>query len=247
MIDIRIATTIRDAWYAATHAYLGGKLEVDADELRKELHYQGISYYTLREYLNYYFPASFENEINDTLEILYFPQASALRNNNRITLNLITMSEIKNNVIKIINKSDNPLPKYETEGASGMDLRAYISAEETDGERQFNLMPLERRLVHTGLYVELPKGTELQIRSRSGLARDYGVVVLNAPGTVDSDYRGEICVNLINLSQNVFTVRSGERIAQAVLASYIQAEFEMVKILSETKRADGAHGSTGLS
>lgn len=250
MIDINLATAVRNSWISATRC-LNGEITINTSKLRKELRRHKIGYYRLREYLEFYLSAVHKKDIERTLEIIYFPQSATLRDNDEtIPINLIKVKEMENcKTIRIINKSDNPLPEYKTEGSSGMDLRAYISQDEVDDEfceREFNLIPFERRLVHTGLYVELPKGTELQIRSRSGLANDYGVVVLNAPGTVDCDYRGEICVNLINLSQNVFTIRSGERIAQAVLASYIRAEFEEVEVLSETERAEGGHGSTGL-
>lgn len=141
--------------------------------------------------------------------------------------------------IKIINKSNNPLPKYQTEESAGVDIQAFISED-------ILLKPLERTLVPTGLFLELPKGYEAQIRPRSGLALKHGISVLNSPGTIDSDYRGEIKIILINLSQENFVIKSGERIAQMVIASHIQAEFLSVNVLNETQRGEGGFGSTGV-
>lgn len=142
-------------------------------------------------------------------------------------------------IVKIINKSNNPLPVYETEGSAGMDLAAWLS-------EPIVIKPGERRLIPTGLYISLPKGKELQVRPRSGLAIKNGISIVNAPGTVDSDYRGEIGVILINLGQEDFTVKSGDRIAQAVVADYTRVEWELVEVLDETERGDGAYGHTGV-
>lgn len=139
--------------------------------------------------------------------------------------------------IKIINKSNHPLPKYQTELSAGMDLYANI-------EENITLKSLERKLIPTGLFLELPAGVEAQIRPRSGLALKNGVTVLNSPGTIDADYRGEIGVILVNLSAEEFTVANGDRIAQMVIAKYETAVLEEVKILGETTRGDGGFGST---
>tara|TARA_R110000850_G_scaffold271031_2_gene404862 strand:+ start:257749 stop:258183 length:435 start_codon:yes stop_codon:yes gene_type:complete len=140
--------------------------------------------------------------------------------------------------IKIINKSNHPLPHYETIASAGMDLRAFI-------EEAITLQPLERAIVKTGLFIELPVGTEAQVRPRSGLAAKKGITVLNAPGTIDADYRGEIGVILVNLSNEAFTIENGERIAQLVIAKHDRAEWIEVETLSETSRGEGGFGSTG--
>ena len=140
--------------------------------------------------------------------------------------------------VRIVNRSKNPLPQYETTSSAGMDLRA-------DLPEPVVLQPLERTLIPTGLFMELPTGYEAQVRPRSGLAIKYGIGVLNSPGTIDADYRGEIKVILINLSNEAFTINSGDRIAQMVIASHVQAELEEVEILSETERGAGGFGSTG--
>lgn len=140
--------------------------------------------------------------------------------------------------VKIINKSNNALPAYETASSAGMDLRAFVDADVV-------LKPFERKLIPTGLYIELPDGYEAQIRPRSGLAIKSGITVLNSPGTIDADYRGEIKVILINLSQDDFTVKSGERICQMVIAKYEKAEFVEVNEISETERGAGGFGHTG--
>jgi dUTP pyrophosphatase len=140
--------------------------------------------------------------------------------------------------VKIINKSDNPLPTYETKGSAGMDIRAHIEAPIT-------LQSLERYLVPTGLYIELPIGYEAQIRPRSGLASKRGLTCINSPGTIDSDYRGEIKVAMVNLSAQPQVIEIGERIAQMVIARYEQAILEPVEGLSETSRGAGGFGSTG--
>lgn len=141
--------------------------------------------------------------------------------------------------IKIINKSNHDLPNYETIASAGMDLRANLSEPRT-------LKPLERSIVGTGLFIELPVGYEAQVRPRSGLAAKKGITVLNAPGTVDADYRGEIGVILVNLSNEDFTIENGERIAQLVIAKHERAEWELVEELSETSRGEGGFGSTGV-
>ncbi|PCE66387.1 dUTP diphosphatase [Sediminicola luteus] len=140
--------------------------------------------------------------------------------------------------IKIINRSEHALPHYETEASAGMDLRAQL------GE-PITLAPLERAVIKTGLFIELPIGYEAQVRPRSGLAAKKGISVLNAPGTIDADYRGEIGVILVNLSNEPFTVENGERIAQMVIAKHERAEWIEVETLSETERGAGGFGSTG--
>ncbi len=140
--------------------------------------------------------------------------------------------------IRIINKSNNPLPAYETSGSAGMDLRAFVSEE-------VELKPLERKLIPTGLFLEIPEGYEAQLRPRSGLAFKHGISLPNTPATIDSDYRGEIKIALINLSNEVFIVKNGERIAQMIIAKHEKAELVQVEELNETKRGEGGFGSTG--
>lgn len=141
--------------------------------------------------------------------------------------------------IKVINHSHHPLPQYETAYSAGLDLRAFLP----DGS--VVMRPLERKMIKTGLYIELPIGYEAQIRPRSGLSLKHGVTVLNAPGTIDADYRGELCVVLINLSDQDFTINDGDRIAQMVVARHEQAEWCEVQELSGTDRGDGGFGHTG--
>lgn len=141
--------------------------------------------------------------------------------------------------IKIINRSQHPLPHYETEASAGMDLRANI-------ENPITLKPLARAIVPTGLYIELPLGFEAQVRPRSGLAAKKGITVLNSPGTIDADYRGEIGVILVNLSEEEFLVENGERIAQLVIAKHERAVWNETETLSETDRGTGGFGSTGV-
>ena len=141
--------------------------------------------------------------------------------------------------IKIVNRSSHHLPEYETIASAGMDLRAYI-------EEPITLKPLERTIVKTGLYIELPIGFEAQVRPRSGLAAKKGITVLNAPGTIDADYRGEVGVILVNLSNESFVINNGERIAQMVIAKHERAEWTVVEELSETTRGEGGFGSTGV-
>lgn len=140
--------------------------------------------------------------------------------------------------VRIVNKSNHPLPKYETPYSAGMDLRANL-------EKDIVLNSLERVLIPTGLFIELPVGYEAQVRPRSGLAAKFGITVLNTPGTIDSDYRGEIKVILVNLSNEKFTIKNGERIAQMIIASHVQAELEQVDTLNETQRGSGGFGHTG--
>tara|TARA_B100000795_G_scaffold266596_1_gene250026 strand:+ start:2026 stop:2457 length:432 start_codon:yes stop_codon:yes gene_type:complete len=141
--------------------------------------------------------------------------------------------------VQIINKSKHATPSYETNGAAGMDLRANI-------ENAITLKPLERAIVKTGLFIALPIGFEAQVRPRSGLAAKKGITVLNSPGTVDADYRGEIGVILVNLSNEEFIVNDGERIAQLIIAKHERVNWKEVKILSETSRGAGGFGSTGV-
>ena len=140
--------------------------------------------------------------------------------------------------INIINKSSHDLPSYETIASAGMDLRAHI-------EQDIILKPLERSIIPTGLFMALPVGYEAQVRPRSGLAAKYGLTVLNSPGTIDADYRGEIGVILVNLSNADFTIKNGERVAQMVIAKHERAKWNPVQSLSETSRGAGGFGSTG--
>ncbi len=140
--------------------------------------------------------------------------------------------------VKIVNRSPWPLPEYATIQSAGMDLKAAI-------DEPVVLSPLQRAMIPTGLYIALPEGTEAQVRPRSGLAAKHGVTVLNSPGTIDADYRGEIRVILVNLSDQPFTVSPGERIAQLVIARYERAEWDEVDVLDETVRGEGGFGSTG--
>jgi len=140
--------------------------------------------------------------------------------------------------VKIVNKSLNELPEYSTQHAAGMDLRANLKDEVI-------LKPLERKLISTGLFIELPVGFEAQVRPRSGLALKKGITVLNSPGTIDADYRGEIMVILINLSSENFVIQHGERIAQMIVAAHETVNWERVEILEETSRGEGGFGHTG--
>ena len=143
-------------------------------------------------------------------------------------------------VLKIVNKSNNKLPQYETELSAGMDVRAFLDSSIT-------LEPLDRILIKTGLFAELEKGFEIQVRSRSGLALKKGITVLNSPGTIDADYRGEIGVILINLSKDKFVISSGDRIAQLVVCKHEQPKIVLSNSLSETQRGDKGFGSTGIN
>jgi dUTP pyrophosphatase len=140
--------------------------------------------------------------------------------------------------VKIINKSSNPLPQYETEGSSGLDIRAFIPS-------KILLQPLERKLIPTGLFLEIPQGYEGQIRPRSGLALKKGITIPNSPGTIDSDYRGEIKILLINLSTEVVEISPAERIAQLIVAPCERISWELSTLLTETERNTGGFGSTG--
>ncbi|MDD3321818.1 MAG: dUTP diphosphatase [Paludibacter sp.] len=141
-------------------------------------------------------------------------------------------------LINIVNKSKHSLPEYATPLSAGMDLRANI-------DESIVLKPLERKLIPTGLFLELPAGFEAQIRPRSGLAIKKGITVLNSPGTIDADYRGEVCIILINLSNEDFVINDGERICQMIIAAHAQAEWVQVQELTETDRGDGGFGHTG--
>lgn len=141
--------------------------------------------------------------------------------------------------VKIINRGRQPLPTYATALSAGMDLRANI-------DEDITLLPMQRQLVPTGLYIALPEGFEAQIRPRSGLALKHGITVLNTPGTVDADYRGEIMVLLVNFSDEPFVVKDGERIAQMIVAKHEQVNFELTETLDETERGAGGYGHTGL-
>lgn len=149
-----------------------------------------------------------------------------------VTFNMNTLK------VKIVNKSQWPDPAYATEASAGMDLRANIS-------EPIALKPLERVLVSTGIFIELPVGYEAQVRPRSGLATKHGITVINSPGTVDADYRGELKISLVNLSNEPFEIAPGERIAQMVVARHERVEWEDVEVLSETERGAGGWGSTG--
>jgi len=141
--------------------------------------------------------------------------------------------------VKIINKSKHPTPSHETHASAGMDLRANLEAPVT-------LEPMQRSIIKTGLYIALPAGYEAQIRPRSGLTAKFGITVLNSPGTIDADYRGEIGVILANLSDKSFTINDGDRIAQMIIAAYAHTKWEEVDVLDETKRGKGGFGSTGI-
>lgn len=142
-------------------------------------------------------------------------------------------------IVNIINKSNNPLPKYSTEHSAGMDLCAFLDSDVV-------IKPLQRVLIPTGLFIELPEGYEAQIRPRSGLAIKSGITVLNTPGTIDADYRGEVKVILVNLSDQDFVVHSGDRICQMVIAKYEKADLQIVESLSDTERSTGGFGHTGV-
>jgi len=141
-------------------------------------------------------------------------------------------------IVKIINTSTNELPAYQTAGAAGLDIRANL-------EKPIVLAPLQRMLVPTGLFLEIPEGYEVQVRPRSGLAAKHGITVINAPGTIDSDYRGEVKVPIVNLSDESFTIAHGERIAQMIFAKYERVTFQQVEELSDTQRGTAGFGSTG--
>ena len=142
--------------------------------------------------------------------------------------------------VKIINRSSNTLPAYETFASAGMDLKAFL-------ETEVVLQPMERKLIPTGIFIELPEGYEAQIRPRSGLALKNGITVLNSPGTIDADYRGEVKILLINFSDTEFLVRNGDRIAQMIIAKHERVNWEEVEVLTETVRGSGGYGHTGIS
>ena len=146
---------------------------------------------------------------------------------------------MENVSIKIINKSGHQTPSYETSSSAGMDLRANLN-------ETITLKPMDRSIIKTGLFIALPPGFEAQIRPRSGLAAKFGISVLNAPGTIDADYRGEIGVILVNLSNENFIINDGDRIAQMIIARYAHTKWEEVSVLDETKRGEGGFGSTGI-
>ena len=141
--------------------------------------------------------------------------------------------------IKVVNKGRQPLPAYATVQSAGMDLRANL-------DKAIILKPMERCLVPTGLHIALPEGYEAQVRPRSGLALKHGITVLNSPGTIDADYRGEVMVLLVNFSQEDFVINDGERIAQMVIARYEQVDMQLVEVLDETERGTGGYGHTGV-
>ncbi len=141
--------------------------------------------------------------------------------------------------IKIINRSDNTLPAYETALSAGMDLKAFSTED-------IQIQPLERKLIGTGIFIELPAGFEAQVRPRSGLALKHGITVLNSPGTIDADYRGEIKIVLINLSNELFTVKPGDRIAQMIIAKHERIDWELTEVLNDTDRGAGGYGHTGV-
>lgn len=160
-------------------------------------------------------------------------------NNNKKPMIQSTKDDNTYMKVQIINKSHHDLPQYATEQSAGMDLRANL-------ENPIELQPMQRCLVPTGLFMALPKGYEAQVRPRSGLAIKRGITVLNSPGTIDADYRGEVCVILINLSAETFVIQDGERIAQMVIARHEQAEWECVEVLDETERGAGGFGHSGV-
>ena len=156
-----------------------------------------------------------------------------------VLLHIINKKRFEMIKIKVVNKGHQQLPQYATSQSAGMDLRANLDAPIT-------LHPMERRLIPTGLHIALPEGYEAQVRPRSGLALKHGLTVLNTPGTIDADYRGEIGVVLINLSQEDFVINDGERIAQMVIARHEQGDFVVVEELDETERGEGGYGHTGV-
>jgi dUTP pyrophosphatase len=149
--------------------------------------------------------------------------------------------------IKVVNKSNNELPSYQTSGSAGMDVRAWIESPMGEVPMIIRLKPMERKMIQTGLYFEIPEGYELQIRPRSGLAIKNGITIINTPGTLDSDYRGELCILLVNLSNEIFEINNGDRIAQILIKQYEIAEWEQVETLSNnTERGKGGFNSTGI-
>ena len=141
--------------------------------------------------------------------------------------------------LSIINKSNNPLPKYQTKQSAGLDLCAFL-------DEELILKPMDRKLIGTGLYIALPEGFEATIRPRSGMAFKHGITVINSPGTIDADYRGEIKIALVNLSQENFTIKNGDRVAQMVVNKYEQVSFNLTDSLDDTERGEGGYGHTGV-
>ena len=141
--------------------------------------------------------------------------------------------------LSIINKSNNPLPKYQTKQSAGLDLCAFL-------DEELILKPMDRKLIGTGLYIALPEGFEAMIRPRSGMAFKHGITVINSPGTIDADYRGEIKIALVNLSQENFTIKNGDRVAQMVVNKYEQVSFNLTDSLEDTERGEGGYGHTGV-
>lgn len=141
--------------------------------------------------------------------------------------------------LSITNKSNNPLPKYQTKQSAGLDLCAFL-------DEELILKPMDRKLIGTGLYIALPEGFEAMIRPRSGMAFKHGITVINSPGTIDADYRGEIKIALVNLSQENFTIKNGDRVAQMVVSKYEQVSFNLTDSLDDTERGEGGYGHTGV-
>ena len=175
--------------------------------------------------------AFFLSNVNNKTQTLFFIYTIAI-------FSFLSFAAVKTCTVNIINQSSNPLPHYATTGAAGMDIRAYI-------KEAIHLQPLQRVLVPTGLFIELPDGYEAQIRPRSGLAINHGITCLNSPGTVDADYRGEIKIILINLSNEVHTIQPGDRIAQLVVSPVEQVVWKEVIEIRPTERSDGGFGHTG--
>ena len=170
--------------------------------------------------------------------ILYFSQLALSLFRKNIFNFQLSIFNLLNMIVKIVNKSHHPLPQYATASSAGMDIRAYL-------QEPVELKPLERKLIPTGLFIALPEGFEAQMRPRSGLAIKHGITLLNTPGTIDADYRGEIGVILINLSSEPFIINDGERICQMIIASYTQVEWQPEEVLDETERGAGGFGHTG--
>lgn len=141
-------------------------------------------------------------------------------------------------IVKVINKSNNPLPKYATEGSAGLDVHAFL-------EEPVIIKPLERKIIPTGLFLEIPNGYEIQVRARSGMSIKHGITLINGVGTIDSDYRGELGIPVVNLSNEEYEIKSGDKVAQIILAKYEHLEFKLEESLEETDRSDGGFGHTG--
>lgn len=141
-------------------------------------------------------------------------------------------------IVKVINKSNNPLPKYATEGSAGLDVHAFL-------KEPVIIKPLERKIIPTGLFLEIPNGYEIQVRARSGMSIKHGITLINGVGTIDSDYRGELGIPVVNLSNEEYEIKSGDKVAQIILAKYEHLEFKLEESLEETERSDGGFGHTG--